>query len=94
MEPAAAVTSPVASMIHMNVRVTSTPPVQLQTPNFRLMGDIDLRLQGTVANPVQVGSIHLLSGEIGVPGESLYTCARRHEHAQPLPNPNLSGFGS
>ena len=38
-------------------------PVQLQTPNLRLVGDIDLRLQGTVANPVQVGSIHFLSGE-------------------------------
>jgi len=37
--------------------------VQLQTPNLRLVGDIDLRLQGTVANPVQVGSIHLLSGD-------------------------------
>jgi translocation and assembly module TamB len=37
--------------------------VQLQTPNFRLVGDIDLRLQGTVADPVQVGSIHFLSGE-------------------------------
>jgi translocation and assembly module TamB len=30
---------------------------------LRLVGDIDIRLQGTVANPVQVGSIHLLSGE-------------------------------
>ena len=37
--------------------------MQLQTPNLRLVGDIDLRLQGTVANPVQVGSIHFLSGE-------------------------------
>jgi translocation and assembly module TamB len=45
------------------VRVTSAPPVQVQTPNFRLVGDIDIRLQGTVANPVQVGSIHLLRGE-------------------------------
>jgi len=58
-----AVTSPAASMIRLNVRVTSSPPVQLQTPNFRLAGDIDIRLQGTLANPVQVGSIHFLSGE-------------------------------
>jgi translocation and assembly module TamB len=57
------VTSPAASKIRLNVRVTSAPPVHLQTPNLRLVGDIDIRLQGTVANPVQVGSIHLLSGE-------------------------------
>lgn len=57
------VTSPIASKIRLNVRVTSAPPVQVQTPNFRLAGDIDIRLQGTVANPVQVGSIHFLSGE-------------------------------
>ena len=37
--------------------------MQVQTPNFRLVGDIDIRLQGTVANPVQVGSIHFLRGE-------------------------------
>jgi translocation and assembly module TamB len=83
MEPAATVTSPVASMIHMNVRVTSNPPVQLQAPNFRLMGDIDLRLQGTVANPVQVGSIHLLSGETVFRGNR-YTLVRGDMN---MPNP-------
>jgi translocation and assembly module TamB len=57
------VTSPIASEVRLNVRVTSAPPVQVQTPNFRLVGDIDIRLQGSVANPVQVGSIHFLSGE-------------------------------
>jgi translocation and assembly module TamB len=62
-DQAVGVNSPVASKIRLNVRVTSAPPVQLQTPNFRLTGDIDLRLQGTVADPVQVGSIHFLSGE-------------------------------
>jgi translocation and assembly module TamB len=55
--------SPIGSKIRLNVRVTSLPGVQLQTPNLRLVGDIDLRLQGTVDNPVQVGSIHFLSGE-------------------------------
>jgi translocation and assembly module TamB len=57
------VNSPIAAKIRLNVRVTSAPPVQLQTPNLRLVGDIDLRLQGSVADPVQVGSIHFLSGE-------------------------------
>jgi len=57
------VNSAIAAKIRLNVRVTSAPPVQLQTPNLRLVGDIDLRLQGSVADPVQVGSIHFLSGE-------------------------------
>jgi len=62
-EQPASVTSPIASKIRLNVRVTSAPPAQVQTPNLRLVGDIDIRLQGSVANPVQVGSIHFLSGE-------------------------------
>jgi translocation and assembly module TamB len=57
------VTSPLASKIRLNVRVTSAPPVQVQTSNLRLVGDIDIRMQGTLASPVQVGSIHLLNGE-------------------------------
>ena len=55
--------SPIASKIRLNVRVTSVPPVQVQPPNFRLVSDIDVRLQGSLANPVQVGSIHFISGE-------------------------------
>jgi translocation and assembly module TamB len=39
------------------------------------MGDIDIRVQGTVANPVQVGSIHFLSGE-GVFRGNRYTLVR------------------
>jgi translocation and assembly module TamB len=30
---------------------------------MRLVADVEVRLQGTLANPVQVGTIHLLSGE-------------------------------
>ena len=74
-EQLGAANSPVASKIRLNVRVTSNPPVQLQTRNLRLVGDIDLRLQGTVANPVQVGSVHFLSGET-VFRENRYTLVR------------------
>ena len=57
------VSSPMAAKTRLNVRVTSVPPVQVQTPNFRLVSDIDVRLQGSLADPVQVGSIHFVSGE-------------------------------
>ena len=69
------VDSPIASKIRLNVRVTSAPPVQLQTANLRMAGDIDLRLQGTVADPVVVGSIHFLSGETVFRGNR-YTLVR------------------
>jgi translocation and assembly module TamB len=74
-DSAPTVSTPAASMIRLNVRVTSSPPVLLQTPNFRLLGDIDIRLQGTLANPVQVGSIHFLSGETVFRGNR-YTLVR------------------
>jgi translocation and assembly module TamB len=73
-EPSAA-TSPLASKIHLNVRVTSAPPVRVQTPDLRVVGDIDIHVQGTLANPAQVGTIHLLSGE-GVFRGNRYTLVR------------------
>jgi len=57
------VPSLLASKIRLNVRVTSAPPVRLETRDLRLLADLDVRLQGTLANPVEVGTIHLLSGE-------------------------------
>jgi translocation and assembly module TamB len=69
------VASPLASKIRLNVRVTSAPPVRTETPDLRLVGDIDVRLQGTLANPAQVGTIHFLSGE-GIFRGNRYTLAR------------------
>jgi len=82
-EQPGSVASPLASKIRLNVRVTSAPPVRAETPDLRLVGDIDLRLQGTLANPAQVGSIHFLSGE-GVFRGNRYTLARGDIS---LPNP-------
>ncbi len=62
-EPPPGLTSPLASKIRLNIRVISTPPVQIETRDMRAVGDVDVRVQGTLADPVQVGSIHLLSGE-------------------------------
>ena len=69
------VSSPAASRVRMNVRVTSPAPVHVETQDVRLVADIDVHLQGTLANPVQVGSIHLLSGE-GVFRGNRYTLTR------------------
>jgi translocation and assembly module TamB len=59
----AAVASPLASNLRLNVQVVSAPAVRFETRDLRLVADIDLRLTGTLANPVQLGTIHVTSGE-------------------------------
>ncbi len=55
--------SPAADSIRLNIQVFSAPTVRLETQDLRMVADIDLHLQGTLANPVVIGSIHVLSGE-------------------------------
>jgi translocation and assembly module TamB len=55
--------SPVADSVRLNVQVFSAPTVRLETQDLRLVADIDLHLQGTLASPVVVGSIRVLNGE-------------------------------
>ena len=66
---------PFASKINLNVRVSSTRPVRLETRNLRLVSDIDTRLQGTLSNPVVVGNVYLRSGETIFRGNR-YTLSR------------------
>ena len=92
-QPPPGVASPTASKIRLNIRVTSNPPVPLQTPNLRLAADIDLRLQGSLANPVEVGSIHFLSGESVFRGNR-YTLVRGDMNmTNRLPDASLLGRG-
>lgn len=51
-----------ASSISLNVGLASARPVRIETRDLRLVSDIDLHLQGTLANPVAVGNIYLRSG--------------------------------
>lgn len=51
-----------ASSISLNVGLASARPVRIETHDLRLVSDIDLHLQGTLANPVAVGNIYLRSG--------------------------------
>ena len=52
-----------ASKIRLDIRLSSDPTVRLETHDLRLVGDIDLGLQGTLERPVELGTIHILSGE-------------------------------
>jgi len=50
--------------VHLDVRVTSTPELQVQTSLARLSGNVDLRLRGPILRPVALGRVNLLEGTI------------------------------
>ena len=60
--PSLGVPSAFTSGISINVHLASIRPVRIETRNIRLVSDIDLHLQGTLANPVAVGNVYLRSG--------------------------------
>ena len=66
--PASGAGAPFASKILVNVAVVSHPQVRIESRNLRLVAVIDLRLQGTAANPVALGTIRLLSGDTVIRG--------------------------
>jgi translocation and assembly module TamB len=55
--------SPLADAIQLNIRVTSATPVRLEIQDMHLTADVDVHLQGSLANPVELGTVHFLSGE-------------------------------
>ena len=61
LAPASA--SSAADRVHLNLRVFSPTPVRLVMQDLRLTANIDVRLQGSLANPVEVGAVHFLDGE-------------------------------
>ena len=61
--PSVASSESFASSISLNVTLASARPVRVETHDLRLVSDIELQLQGTLANPVAVGNIYLRSGD-------------------------------
>ncbi len=57
-------TNPLLNRIRMDVHVTTTPELQMQTAAVRLSGDADLRLRGTAARPALLGRADILEGEV------------------------------
>ncbi len=55
--------SPFASNVNLNVNLSSLRPVRIETHDLSLVSDIELHLQGTLANPVAVGNVYLRSGQ-------------------------------
>ena len=50
--------------IKLDLRVTTTPELQMQTAMAKLSGDADLRVRGTAARPAVLGRIDILEGEV------------------------------
>jgi len=61
-------TNPLLSSIRIDVRITTTPQLQMQTAALSLSGNADLHLRGTAAKPVLLGRIDILEGRVAFNG--------------------------
>jgi len=57
------VTSPLASRILLDVQLHSGAPLRLAARQWNLLTDLELSLQGTLASPAILGTVHSRSGE-------------------------------
>ena len=63
-QPASAqeTSSPLSSGLRMDMRVTSSPTVSVESRDLSAVASIDLSLRGTLADPVVFGNVHIQSG--------------------------------
>jgi translocation and assembly module TamB len=61
-------TNPLLNSIRLDVHITTTPQLQMQTAALSISGDADLHLRGTAAKPVLLGRIDILEGQIAFNG--------------------------
>ena len=67
---AASVPNPTSPLnnLRLDVRITSSPELTVQTTLAKLSGDVDLRLRGTGERPTLLGRINIAEGDINVNG--------------------------
>ncbi|HVP42067.1 MAG TPA: translocation/assembly module TamB domain-containing protein [Terriglobales bacterium] len=66
--PAMPVLSAPLNNLHLDVHITSSPEVQVQTASAKLSGTMDLRLRGTATRPVLLGRVNVLEGNVAING--------------------------
>src|SRR5438132_663351 len=54
--------------IKLDVHVTTTPELQMQTALAKLTGDADLHMRGNAARPVLLGRVDIIEGEVNFNG--------------------------
>ena len=57
-----------ANNVRLDVRVVSTPQLQVQTSLARVTGNVDLHIRGSAARPLVLGRISILEGNITLAG--------------------------
>lgn len=57
-------TNPVLDNLKLDVHVTSTPELSVETQLAKIAGDMDLRIRGTVSKPVVLGRVNIAEGDI------------------------------
>jgi len=56
-------TDPVLNKIRLDIRLATTPELQMQTSVIRLQGSADMRLRGSAAKPILLGRADVFEGE-------------------------------
>jgi translocation and assembly module TamB len=56
-------TDPVLNKIRLDIHLSTTPELQMQTSVIRLQGSADLRLRGSAAKPILMGRADVFEGE-------------------------------
>jgi len=60
--------SPLLDNLRLDVHVVTTPELNVETSLGKFSGDADLRIRGTVANPVLLGRVNIAEGNISFNG--------------------------
>ncbi|HXB21370.1 MAG TPA: translocation/assembly module TamB domain-containing protein [Candidatus Solibacter sp.] len=56
--------NPFLDNMRLDVHIVSTPELRVETSLAKLSGDVNLRLRGTVSNPVVLGRVNIVEGDI------------------------------
>ncbi len=54
--------------LHLDVHISSTPELQVQTSLAKVSGDMDLRLRGVGSRPVLLGRVNIIEGDLTLGG--------------------------
>lgn len=62
--PVLSTRNPYLDNLRLDIHITSTPELRVETSLARVSGDVDLRLRGTAARPALLGRVNLAEGDI------------------------------
>jgi translocation and assembly module TamB len=66
--PALTTLNPFLDNLRLDVHITSTPELRVETSLAKLSGDMDLHLRGTAARPTLLGRVNIAEGDISFQG--------------------------